>query len=320
MIDVIQMEPMGSIVEEQLEKHFTVHRLWEASDKEGFLDERAASARALLSGGHAPIGASIFERLPNLELVAGFGVGYDHVDAIAAAERGIVVTHTPDVLTDEVADLAIGLVIATVRQLPQADRFLREGCWKSGAFPLSLSLRSRKAGLVGFGRIGQAIARRLAAFGVEVSYHARQRREDAPEKYFGDLESMAHDVDLLISTAPGEEGTKNLIDASILRALGANGVLINVGRGPVVNEDDLIEALERKTIAAAGLDVFVEEPHVPAALVDMNNVVLLPHIGSGSSHTRDAMGQLVVDNVKLWFADRRPMTPVPESLPLLGLV
>ncbi|MBA4079447.1 MAG: 2-hydroxyacid dehydrogenase, partial [Cyanobacteria bacterium PR.023] len=262
-------------------------------------------------------GSSIFERLPELEMIAGFGVGYDHIDAAEAAKRGIIVTHTPDVLTEEVADLAIGLTIATIRQIPQADRFLKQGGWASSSFPLTSSLRGRKVGLVGFGRIGQALARRFAGFDIAVSYFNRTRKDHASEKHYDDLAAMANDVDLLISTLPGGALTQGIINLKILHALGPNGVFINVGRGTTVNEPDLIEALSRGIISAAGLDVYSDEPNVPLNLTEMSNVVLLPHVGSGTIATREAMGKLLVDNLRAWFDKRQGLTPVPESRHLL---
>jgi lactate dehydrogenase-like 2-hydroxyacid dehydrogenase len=317
MIEVIQIEPMRDGVESELNKCFTVHRYWEASDKEAFVTARASKAKALISGGHHPLDSLIFGRFPGLEVIAGFGVGYDHIDAVEAANRGIIVTHTPDVLTEEVADLAIGLTIATIRQIPQADRFLRSGRWKSGPFPLSNSLRGRKVGLIGYGRIGQAIARRLSGFDVSVSYFSRKRREHASERHFDNLAAMATEVNLLISTLPGGVQTQGLIDLNVLRALGPDGVFINVGRGSTVNEPDLIDALSKGLISAAGLDVYTDEPNVPPPLAEMSNVVLLPHVGSGTNVTRDAMGQLVVDNLKAWFDRRQVLTPVPETRHLL---
>nr|WP_181449484.1 2-hydroxyacid dehydrogenase [Azospirillum thermophilum] len=298
---------------EAFEAAFTVHRLWEAADPQALLAEVGPRIRGLAAGGHVPIDGALMDRLPALELVANFGVGYDKVDVAAAAARGVVVTNTPDVLTEEVADLALGLLLATVRRLPQADRFLREGRWLKGAFPLSTSLRGRTIGILGLGRIGKAVARRCEAFGLEVAYHGRHRQEDVAYRYFGSLVEMARDVDVLIVVTPATAQTERLVNAEVLGALGPDGILINVARGSVVDERAVIDALREKRILAAGLDVFEDEPRVPEELIALDNTVLLPHIGSASVHTRQAMGQLVVDNLRSWFAGQGPLTPVPET-------
>ena len=251
---------------------------------------------------------------PELEIVASFGVGYDHIDALAAGKRGIIVTHTPDVLTEEVADTAIGLLICTVRELPQAERYLRGGKWRKGNYPLSrATLRNRSVGLIGMGRIGLAIARRLEAFGMPIAYHARRPRPGLAYRHYAGLIDMARDVDTLIVIVPGGAATRNMIDANVLEALGPDGILINVARGSVVDEPALIAALRARKIMAAGLDVFVAEPEVPDELLTMENVVLLPHLGSASVFTREKMDQLLVDNILAWAAREPPLTPVPET-------
>ncbi|MBD9373570.1 2-hydroxyacid dehydrogenase [Rhizobium sp. ARZ01] len=256
-----------------------------------------------------------FKCLPNLEIIANFGVGYDGVDIGSAAARGIVVTNTPDVLNDEVADTAIGLLLNTLRRFPEAETWLREGRWKrSGPFPLSrLTLRGRSVGIYGLGRIGLEIAKRLEGFGVSISYHTRTMRPEAPYVYHSTLIGMAEAVDTLIAIVPKTADTYKTINAEVLSALGPNGVLVNVGRGWTVDEQALAEALEAGTIAAAGLDVFQDEPHVPAALLAAPNTCLLPHVASASVATRDAMADLVADNLLAWFSTGRPLTPVPET-------
>jgi lactate dehydrogenase-like 2-hydroxyacid dehydrogenase len=231
----------------------------------------------------------------------------------AAASRGIIVTNTPDVLTEEVADLALGLLLGTIRQLPQADRYLRAGQWLQKPYPFTTSLRTRSVGIVGLGRIGKAVARRLEAFGVPISYHGRSRQADVPYRYYPSLLAMAADVDTLVSVAPGGEQTRHLINADVLKALGPEGIVVNVGRGSVVDEAALIAALRDKVILSAGLDVFEDEPRVPAELIGMDHVMLLPHVGSASHHTREGMGQLQIDNLTSWFAGKGPLTPVAET-------
>lgn len=259
--------------------------------------------------------AALIERLPKLEVIGSFGVGYDGVDVKAAAAAGVVVTNTPDVLNDEVADTAIALLLNTIRQFYFAERYLRDGRWeKEGAFPLSpLSLKGRKIGLHGLGRIGMEIANRLLPFKVELAYHTRRPRTDVDFVYHDTLTGLAEAVDVLISIVPSTPETKDAINAEVLSALGQNGVLINVGRGSTVDEPALIAALQAGTIAAAGLDVFADEPRVPQALIDLPNVSLLPHVASASVPTRDAMADLVADNIVSWFDTGRPLTPVPET-------
>jgi lactate dehydrogenase-like 2-hydroxyacid dehydrogenase len=312
--DLLMLGPMLPGVMEQLDGAFTVHRIWEAKDPEAMLREFGQRIRAIaISTSHRRADTALFDRLPNLEIVAGFGVGYDNVDAAEAGRRGIIVTNTPDVLNDEVADLAIGLLIATVRQIPQSDRYLREGRWLQQPFPLSATLRDRKVGIVGLGRIGKAIARRLEGFDVAIAYHGRSRQEDVAYDYYPTLVGLADAMDVLIVITPGGAGTRHLINAEVLRALGPQGILINVARGSVVDEQALIEALRTGTILSAGLDVFEHEPKVPQELIEMDHVVLLPHVASASIHTRNAMGQLVVDNLTSWFSGKGPVTPVPET-------
>ncbi|WP_377274598.1 2-hydroxyacid dehydrogenase [Rhizobium sp. R86522] len=259
--------------------------------------------------------ASLIERLPKLEVIGSFGVGYDGVDVKAASAAGVVVTNTPDVLNDEVADTAIALLLNTMRQFYFAERYLRDGRWeKEGAFPLSpLSLKGRKIGLHGLGRIGMEIANRLLPFKVELAYHTRRPRTGVDFVYHDTLTGLAKAVDVLISIVPSTPETNGAINAEVLSALGQNGVLINVGRGSTVDEPALIAALQAGTIAAAGLDVFADEPRVPQALIDLPNVSLLPHVASASVPTRDAMADLVVDNIVSWFDTGRPLTPVPET-------
>jgi lactate dehydrogenase-like 2-hydroxyacid dehydrogenase len=311
--DILMLAPMMPLIADGVAERFTLHRLWEAPDREAALRAIGPRVRGLASGAHAPVDAAVLDRLPALEIVSSFGVGYDHVDAAEAGRRGVTVTNTPDVLTDEVADLAVGLLLCTVRELPQSDRYLRAGRWLEKPYPLTATLRGRSVGIVGFGRIGKAIARRLEAFGLEVAYHGRREQEGVANRYYPDLVAMARAVDTLVVVTPGGPETRHLIDAPVLEALGPEGVLINVARGSVVDERALIEALRNRVIRSAGLDVFEDEPAVPAELVAMDHVVLLPHVGSASVHTRNAMGQLVVDNLASWFDGKGPLTPVAET-------
>ncbi|OLS96286.1 dehydrogenase [Pseudonocardia sp. CNS-004] len=293
------------------EERFELLRLWEAPDPDALLAERGADVRGLAGGAHRRIDAALFDRLPNLEIVANFGVGYDSIDVDAATERGIVVTNTPGVLDDEVADTALALLLMTVRELGQAEQYLRTGRWASeGHYPLTdLTMTGLKLGILGLGRIGEAIARRAETFRMTVGYHNRTLK-DVPYRYYPSLLEMARDVDTLVIVVPGNAATHHLVDAEVLAALGPDGVLVNVGRGTVVDEAALVDALKTRTIRAAGLDVFEDEPNVPRELIDLDNAVLLPHVGSATTPTRRAMGQLLVDNLTSWFADGRALSPV----------
>jgi lactate dehydrogenase-like 2-hydroxyacid dehydrogenase len=293
----------------------TLHRLGEAKDRDALLKEIGGRVRAIASSVTAePIGGELLERLPRLEIVATFGVGYDHIDVQWAAAHGVTVTNTPQVLTEEVADTALGLLLSTVREFPQAERYLRAGKWPERGYPLSkATLRNRTVGMVGMGAIGQAIARRLDAMNVPVVYHSRRPAAGVSYRHYPKLLDMARDVTVLLVITPGGAETKNLINAEVLKSLGPDGILINMARGSVVDEEALIQALKDKTILSAGLDVYLREPEVPPELTAMDHVVLFPHLGSASVHTRTQMDQLVVDNLLAWAAGKPPLTPVPET-------
>jgi lactate dehydrogenase-like 2-hydroxyacid dehydrogenase len=311
-VDILMTAPLPARSCTGFQDHFVVHQLWDAHDQNALLAEIGSRIRGIAAGGHVQISRELLQFLPALELIANFGVGYDRIDTAAATEKGITVTNTPDVLTEEVADLTLGLLLATVRRLPQADRYLRNGQWLESPFPLSPSLRGRKVGILGLGRIGKVISRRCVAFGVEVVYHGRSEQRDVGLRFIPSLIDMAHEVDVLIVVVPGGADSRNLVNADVLEALGLNGILINVARGTVVDEAALIDALQNRKILAAGLDVFAHEPRVPDDLIALENTVLLPHIGSASTHTREEMGQLVLDNLVSWFGGNGPITPVPE--------
>jgi lactate dehydrogenase-like 2-hydroxyacid dehydrogenase len=294
---------------------FMLHRLSEAKDRDALLKELGGRVRAIASSVTAePIGGELMGKLPRLEIVSTFGVGYDHIDVQWAAAHGVTVTNTPQVLTEEVADTALGLLLCTVREFPQAERYLRAGKWPERAYPLSkATLRNRTVGMVGMGAIGQAIARRLDAMKVPVVYHSRRPAAGVSRRHYTKLLDMARDVTVLLVITPGGAETKNLINAEVLKALGPDGILINMARGSVVDEEALIQALNDKTILSAGLDVYLREPEVPPELIAMDNVVLFPHLGSASVYTRTQMDQLVVDNLLAWAAGKPPLTPVPET-------
>ncbi len=305
-----------SRVRVRLAERFDLVEIDTAEAVESLTEEVRNRVRGAAVSGRFP--ASLIAALPKLEVIGSFGVGYDGVDVKAAAARGIVVTNTPDVLNDEVADTTIALLLNTLRQFPAAETYLRAGRWAGeGAFPLSpMSLKGRRVGIHGLGRIGLEIAARLVPFKVEISYHTRRPRSDVSFAYHDSLVGLASAVDTLISIVPATPETTGSINADVLKALGPEGVLINVGRGSTVDQPALIRALQDGTIAAAGLDVFADEPQVPDELIALDNVSLLPHVASASIPTRNAMADLVADNVIAWFGTGKALTSVPETAPL----
>jgi lactate dehydrogenase-like 2-hydroxyacid dehydrogenase len=307
---------MMPLISDQLHAAFDVVRFWEAPDRESCLATHGPRIEAVCTGGHTGVKCNedLFARLPKLKVISNFGVGYDSVDVVAAGRRGIVVTNTPDVLNEEVADTAIGLLLMTVRELGMAEQYLRAGDWaKHGDYRLTSSLRDRKIGMVGLGRIGKAITRRIEAFGMPIAYFGRRKQDGVNYPFYDDIVAMARDVDTLIVITPGGAATKNLINKAVLEALGPRGILINMARGSVVDETALIEALRNRTIHSAGLDVMWNEPTIDPTLMTLDNLVLLPHVGSASVFTRDGMGQLVVDNLLAYKNRVPPKTQVPET-------
>jgi len=315
--DVLLIGARKPVIVGGLDPKVTLHYLLEAKDQDAFIKSVGDKIRAFAVAYTAnKVDANFMQRFPKLEQISSFGVGYDHIDAKWAGAHGIIVTNTPEVLNEEVADTALGLLLCTVREFPQAERFLRAGKWLQGQYPLTkATLRNRTVGMVGMGRIGKAIARRLEALGVPVVYHSRNPQKGVSYKYYPKLLDMARDVDTLMVIVPGGPATANMINAEVLKALGPNGILINMARGSVVDEPALIEALKNRTIYSAGLDVFAKEPQVPKELMEMDHIVLFPHLGSSTEVTRAAMDQLVVDNILAWAAGKPPLTPVPETPP-----
>jgi lactate dehydrogenase-like 2-hydroxyacid dehydrogenase len=311
--EVVLIGPLKPVVVKGLDAICTVHKVAAAKDRDAFIGQHSDVRAIACSDTREPVPDSLMARFPNLELVSSFGVGYDHMDVKWAVAHNVVLTNTPNVLTEEVADTALGLLLCTVREFPQAERYVRAAKWLEKGYPLSkATLRNRTVGMVGMGAIGQAIARRLDAFGVPVVYHTRKRTE-LPYLHYPDLIEMARAVDILLVIVPGGPGTANMINAEVLNALGPDGILINMARGSVVDEPALIKALQEKRIMSAGLDVYANEPEVPQQLIAMDNVVLFPHLGSASVYTRDKMDQLVVDNIAAWAAGKPPLTPVAET-------
>jgi lactate dehydrogenase-like 2-hydroxyacid dehydrogenase len=312
--DVLLLGPLKPVVVNGLEAGCTLHKVAAAGDRDAFMATHTDIRAIACSATTERVPGDFMARFPRLQIVSSFGVGYDHMDVKWAAEHGVILTNTPNVLTEEVADTALGLLLCTVREFPQAERYLRAGKWRERDYPLTkASLRNRTVGLVGMGAIGQAIARRLDAMQVPVVYHTRQPRRDLPYRHYANLLDMARDVGILLAIVPGGAGTRNMINAEVLDALGPDGILINMARGSVVDEPALIKALKEKRIMSAGLDVYAKEPDVPADLIAMENVVLFPHLGSASVCTREKMDQLVVDNILAWAASKPPLTPVAET-------
>ena len=311
--EVLMPAPGMPIIAERVAQRATLHRPFEAPDPAAALAEVAPRIRALVVT-QVRVDDAYMAQFPKLEIITSFGVGYDHIDARAAAARGIVVAHTPGVLDAETADTGFGLLLNAVRRFPAAEIYLREGRWeRQGPFPLSASLRGRTMGVLGLGRIGKEIAQRALAFGVEVVYHGRKAQPDAPYLYYSSLLAMASAVDILMIAAPGGADTRHIVNAEVLAALGENGVLVNIARGSLVDDEALISALRERKILAAGLDVFAHEPHAPPAYLELDNVVLTPHVGSATTMTRLAMANLVVDNLFAFMDGKGPIAPTPET-------
>lgn len=308
--EVLVMGPIPTAQLEQLEKNYRIHKLWQAENPEAKLNEVRNNITGMVSTAFFGVTAKIIRALPNLEIISHFGVGYDSVDVKVAKEQGVIVTNTPDVLTDDTADIGIALTLAVFRRTVEGDIYVRSGQWiKKGPMPLGRSLRGKTMGIVGLGRIGQAIAKRAEAFGLNIIYHGpRDKKVSYP--FVASLEEMAAKSDILMVACPYSADTHHLVDARVLKALGRDGVLVNIARGKIVDEKALIDALEAGVIAGAGLDVFEKEPDVPSALCRLDNVVLQPHVGSATHETRGAMAQLVVDNLLLYFEKAEVLTPV----------
>lgn len=310
-LHVLAAAKLSPLYAAQLSAAYQFHDPLHETDPAAFA-KVAPLVRAVAGSGDSKVSAELMAQLPALELISIMGVGYDGVDVAAAKARGVTVTHTPNVLNDDVADLAIALMLCAARQLPAAERYVRSGQWLKGPMPLARKMSGARLGLVGMGRIGQAIAQRAQAFGMQIAYHTRSPKAGVPYAYHGDLLSLARDSDFLVLITPGGAGTRHLVNAQVLQALGPKGILVNVARGSVVDEVALIEALEAGVIGGAALDVFEDEPRVPQRLIDLPQVVLVPHIGSATGQTRQAMADLAFGNLREHFAGRPVLTPVPE--------
>ncbi|HSN22140.1 MAG TPA: 2-hydroxyacid dehydrogenase [Usitatibacter sp.] len=307
--EVLLMGPMYPPTMESLEGAFTVHHVSKAPDRDAFIASVAGRITAAATTAFRGMDAATMAKLPGLKLISHFGVGVDSVDVAAASARGIKVTNTPDVLTDDVADLAVALLLAAVRRIPQGDRYVRERKWAEKAFALTGTIQGRTLGIVGLGRIGRAIARRAEAFNLKIAYQGPHRKADVAWPYYADPVALARDVDFLVAACPGGEATRGLVSRAVLEALGPEGVFVNISRGSVVDEPAMLELLREGKLGGAGLDVFNNEPRIAEAFLALDNVVLQPHVGSATHVTRRAMGQLVVDNLAAFFAGKPLLTP-----------
>lgn len=309
-VEILSLGPFYPPAFELMERDFTVHKLWRASDPDALIAEVGGRVRGIQAMHLNKTDAKLMDALPKLEIISCFGVGVDGVDLSAAKKRGLIVTNTPEVLNECVADLAMGLTVATIRRISLGDRFVRAGSWLKGSLPFTRSVGGKTMGILGYGRIGKAIAKRAEAFGMRIVYHGRKPQAGVAHKYYSSLTEMARDCDVLVAICPGGAATYHIVNAEVLKALGPEGTLINVARGSVVDEQALVEALTLGTLGAAGLDVFESEPNVPEALFAMDQVVLQPHVASATHETRMAMGVLTADNLRAHFSGRPVLTPV----------
>jgi lactate dehydrogenase-like 2-hydroxyacid dehydrogenase len=306
-IDILQTHKLLATCEAALAERFTIHKLHEATDRPQFLAGLKDRVRGIAGGNVTP---ELMDQLPNLEIIANFGVGYDSIDTAAAKARDIRVTNTPGVLDNAVAEITIGLMLALARRLPQADQYVRQGKWPAGPFPFQAELNGKTVGILGLGRIGKEIATRAQAMRMRVVYHGRHKQPDEPFVFYSSLVDMARDVDWLVIIAPGGKGTDRIVSRQVLEALGPEGYLVNMARGSLVDEPALIELLQNRKLGGAALDVFADEPNVPPAFFALDNVVLSPHQGSATQQTRDKMGALVVANLAAHFAGEPLISPV----------
>jgi hydroxypyruvate reductase len=309
--DVIITAPLPPFLYDPLKASYQCHDYLKAADKAALLAAGGKKIRGLVQGGGTLAPTELLDALPALEIISVFGVGYDGVPVAYCKQRGIKVTNTPDVLTDDVADVAVGLIMMTGRGFVRLNRFVQAGEWEKRGPELTTKLGGRKVGILGLGRIGKAIAQRVAAMEMKIAYTGR-KPQDVPYEYLPDLKALAAAVDFLVIACPGGAATKNIVNAEVLAVLGRKGTLINIARGSIVDEPALVAALAAGTIKGAGLDVFADEPHIPAPLLSMDNVVLLPHVGSATRETRQAMGDLCKANLDAWFANRKTLTLIPE--------
>ena len=309
--DVLVTASLPPFLYEPLKVDYRCHDYFAASHKPGLLAAEGARIRGLVQGGGTITPPTLLDALPKLEIISVFGVGYDGVPVDYCRQRAIKVTNTPDVLTDDVADVAVGLIMMTGRGFVRLNRFVHAGEWSKRGPELTTKLSGKRVGILGLGRIGKAIAERVRALGMEVSYTGRNR-QDVPYRFVPNLAALAAESDFLVVASPGGAATKHIVNGEVLAALGKKGTLVNIARGSIVDEEALVAALSSGIIKGAGLDVFANEPHIPALLLTMDNVVLLPHVGSATNETRKAMGDLCKANLDAWFSTEKVLTLIPE--------
>ena len=314
MVDLLQVAQLPPFLVERLQKEFTLHDFVNPADPDKLLEDVGPSIRGIVAGGMKGPNANLINRLENLEIISSFSVGFDATDVVAAQTRGVIVTHTPEVLTGDVADLAMTFILMAPRRIGEAERFLRSGKWLQGRMDLGTTVRGKRLGILGLGRIGRAVARRAEVFGLNIAYYDTKPMGDLAYRSYPTLRDLAAASDMLLVACEGGTATRGLVDADVLNALGPDGFLINTARGPIVDQAALVAALSDKRIAGAALDVFDGEPQVPAELMAMENVVLTPHIASSTRETRRAMGDLVYDNLRAYFDGKQVLTPVPPQV------
>ncbi|XP_071715994.1 hydroxyphenylpyruvate reductase-like isoform X2 [Rutidosis leptorrhynchoides] len=307
---VLMTYPMSSYLQQQLDNRFNVFYLWNITNRVEFFNENSGSIRAVVGDTNVGANRELIDSLPALEIVSTFSVGLDKIDLEYCKKKGIKVTNTPDVLTDDVADLAIGLILATSRRICECDRYVKAGLWKKGDFRLTTKFSGKKVGIIGLGRIGTAIAKRAEAFNCTVSYYSRSQKPESKYNYFPSVVELASNSDILVVACALTEETRHIVNREVINALGPDGLLINIGRGPHVDERELVYALVEGRLGGAGLDVFENEPNVPEELFGLDNVVLVAHVGSATVETGKAMADLVVRNLEAHFSNKPLLTPV----------
>ncbi|KAL5575166.1 hypothetical protein UlMin_016865 [Ulmus minor] len=309
-IGVLLPIPMNTYLEQELEKRFNLFKLWKVPQKTQFIKDHADSIRAVIGNASSGADAELIDALPKLEILASFSVGLDRVDLKKCREKGIRVTNTPDVLTEDVADLAIGLMLAVLRRLCECDRYVRSGNWKDGDYKLTTKCSGKSIGIVGLGRIGSAIAKRAEAFGCKISYFSKSEKTHTNYKYYSNIMDLATNCEVLFISCSLTEETRHIVNREVINAIGPKGILINIGRGPHIEEQELVSALMEGRLGGAGLDVFEKEPEVPEQLFELENVVLAPHVGSDTVETCQAMADLVIRNLEAYFQNKPLLTPV----------
>tara|TARA_Y100001934_G_scaffold7188_1_gene9697 strand:- start:78622 stop:79569 length:948 start_codon:yes stop_codon:yes gene_type:complete len=314
VVDLLQVSVLPPFLMERLGQKYTIHDFIDPADPEALLEEVGPKVRGILAGGMKGPNAKLINRLPNLEIISSFSVGFDATDVVAAQARGVIVTHTPEVLTGDVADLAMAFILMAPRRIGESERFLRDGKWLQGRMDLGMTVRGKRLGILGLGRIGKAVARRAEVFGLHIGYFDIKPMGDLPYRSYATLIDLAEASDILLVACEGGEANRNAVSAEVIEAIGPGGFLVNTARGPIVDQAALVAALRDRKLAGAALDVFDGEPQVPAELIAMENVVLTPHIASSTHETRRAMGDLVYDNLRAHFAGKPVLTPVPSQL------